>query len=336
MTTRVLRKLSIDTLRGLACILLVAFHVVGDTSTVGLRLDDNDLLSRLNDVLALLRMPLFSFLSGFVYAWRPYNGEPLKFIRGKARRLLIPMLLVGTLFAVLQANTPGANAGQYDWRLLHIVPVAHYWFLESLFIIFLLTACLDRFKLLATVKPFVVIWLLAATLLLLNPLPPYLGLQGAAYLMPFFLLGLASNRFADQLPRQPVMLLTAGLFVGTCLYLIFVAAALPYKASLPGLLIGTCCCVFLLRCNLELRWLAWIGVHSFAIYLFHSMFSAASRIALLRLDVDATAYLFVAGLAAGLFGPIAAAKVLRKIPHFGHWMLGESPKAARPPRLAQA
>lgn len=138
---------------------------------------------------------------------------------------------------------------------------------------------------------------------MLNPLPPYLGLQGAAYLMPFFLLGLASNRFADQLPRKPVMLLTAGLFAGTCLYLIVVAAALPYKASLPGLLIGSCCCVFLLRCNLEFRWLAWIGVHSFAIYLFHSMFSAASRIALLRLDVDATAYLFVAGLLAPSLRP---------------------------------
>lgn len=324
------RKLSIDTLRGLACILLVAFHVIGDTSKVGLRLGDDHALSRINDVLALLRMPLFSVLSGFVYAWRPYDGEPVKFISGKVRRLLIPMLLVGTLFAVLQANTPDANAGDYDWRLLHIIPVAHYWFLESLFIIFLLTAVLERLQLLATVKRFGAIWLLAAMLLLLNPLPPHFGLQGACYLLPFFLLGLACNRFADKLPRVPVMWLTAGLTLATCLSLAVVATSLPIKASVPGLLIGSCCCVFLLQSNFEARWLAWIGVNSFAIYLFHSMFSAASRIALIRLDVDSIAFLFAVGLVVGLSGPIVTARVLRQAPRLGAWILGESVKPRRP------
>ena len=327
-----MRKLSIDTLRGFACILLVAYHVIGNDSFAGLRLHGDQLLPQINDVLALLRMPLFSFLSGFVYAWRPYNGDASTFLKGKVRRLLIPLLLVGTLFAGLQVITPGVNAVRHDWHLLHIVPVAHYWFLESLFLIFLLTASLDRFALMSTPRGFTMVWLFAVLVFLLNPMPIYFGLQGATYLLPFFLLGLGCNRFAERLPRAPVMLLTAALMAGLGLYLVFVAHNVPDRTDIASLVIGASACVFLLRCRFEIRWLAWIGVYSFAIYLFHSMFSAASRIALIRLDVSSIAILFSAGLAAGIAGPIVLAMVLRRLP-WGHLPLGESkPKPQRAPR----
>ncbi len=324
------RKLSIDTLRGLACILLVAFHVVGGPSQ-GLRLPADHLLPQLNDVLQLLRMPLFSFLSGFVYAWRPYSGEPAMFLKAKVRRLLVPMLLVGTLFAVLQTHMPGVNGAQYDWRLLHIVPVVNYWFLESLFIIFVLTACLEQFALLSTPARFSLFWLLAALGFVFNPMPIYFGLQGAAYLLPFFLLGLASNRFGEQLPHGPVMLSTAALLGGLTLYQIFVMQAMPERPGIVALAISASLCVFLLRSHLELRWLAWIGVYSFAIYLFHSFFSAASRMALMQMGVRSVATLFIMGLLAGIAGPIVAAMILRRVP-WGNLPLGESKtKPARSP-----
>lgn len=325
------RKLSIDTLRGLACILLVGFHVIGHDSTAGLRLPHEHVLPQVNDALALLRMPLFSFLSGFVYAWRPYSGQPEAFVKAKVRRLLIPLLLVGTFFAVLQSFTPGANAGQYDWRLLHIVPVAHYWFLESLFIIFMLTVVLEHFGLMAAPRQFALVWLAAASIFLLNPMPIYLGLQGATYLLPFFLLGLGSNRFGDRLPRAAVLSATAAALVALVLYLVLVARTLPDRSQPVALAISVCACVFLLRCHFEVRWLAWIGVYSFGIYLFHSMFSAASRIALLQLGVHSISLLFVLGLVAGVSGPIIVTMVLRRIPG-GHLPLGESkPKRTRAP-----
>ena len=94
------RNLEIDTLRGLACLLLVAYHVIGATPSIGLKLSDG-LLRELNDDLAYIRMPLFTFLSGFVYALRPYAGNWSAYLKGKATRLLVPMLFVGTLFALL-------------------------------------------------------------------------------------------------------------------------------------------------------------------------------------------------------------------------------------------
>lgn len=321
------RKLSIDTLRGLACILLVAYHVIGHDSTAGLRLPQDHVLPQSNDLLALLRMPLFSFLSGFVYAWRPYQGDTPGFVKSKVRRLIVPLLLVGTLFAVLQAHTPGANAGQYDWRLLHVVPVAHYWFLESLFIIFMLTALLEHFALLSSPARFTAIWALAALLFVANPLPVHFGLEGAGYLLPFFLLGLGSNRFGERLPRGKVLLAAAALVAGASLYLVLSGQPLPEKAHFAALLISAGTCVLLVRSQLQVRWLAWIGVYSFAIYLFHSMFAAATRIVLTALGVTSLPVLFSAGLTVGVAGPIVAAIVLRRLPG-GHWPLGE-PKTRR-------
>jgi fucose 4-O-acetylase-like acetyltransferase len=317
------RKLSIDTLRGLACILLVAHHVIGHDTTAGLRLRPDHILPQVNEILALLRMPLFSFLSGFVYAWRPYSGDAGGFLKGKVRRLLVPMLLVGTLFAVMQANTPGANASEYDWRLLHIVPVAHYWFLESLFVIFMLTVLLERLALLATPNRFAMVWLVAGMLYLADPMPYHFGLQGATYLLPFFLLGLGSNRFGERLPRGLVMGLAAAMIAGLSLYLLLAAQAMPHRTQLTALLISACTCLFLVRTHVELRWLAWIGIYSFAIYLFHTMFSAGTRILLLQLSVTSVPVLFTLGLVAGVLGPIAAAMILRRVP-WGHLPLGES------------
>src|SRR6185436_8195287 len=118
----------------LACLLLVSYHVIGGDRDTGLRLADDHIAARINDFLALVRMPLFSFLSGMVYALRPLRGDIGPFASGKVRRLLVPMLVVGTGFALLQAAMSGTSGGSNGgtngsvtaWHLLHIIPVAHY------------------------------------------------------------------------------------------------------------------------------------------------------------------------------------------------------------------
>ncbi|MBV5298625.1 MAG: acyltransferase [Rhodoferax sp.] len=135
-------NLQIETLRGLACLLLVAYHMVGADPGNGLHLEDGP-LRWLNDGLAYLRMPLFTFLSGLVYGMRPFAGNSRAFLLGKTRRLLVPMLVVGTVFAVLQANIAGTHAVAMPWYLLHIQPVGHFWFVESLFWVFLVIWALE-------------------------------------------------------------------------------------------------------------------------------------------------------------------------------------------------
>ena len=88
---------SIETLRGLAIILMVAGHVIGNTSAHGMRVEDDSVFRHIYFSLKFLRMPLFTVISGYVYALRPLNTTMIgRFIKGKARRILVPMVAVGT------------------------------------------------------------------------------------------------------------------------------------------------------------------------------------------------------------------------------------------------
>ncbi|MGC3987601.1 MAG: acyltransferase [Pseudorhodoferax sp.] len=315
-----MRKISIDTLRGLACILLVGYHVAGGDPSSGLRLSDDHPITDLNEVLSIIRMPLFSFLSGFVYAWRPYDGDSLRFFKGKARRLLMPMLLVGTIFAMIQARMPGTNNQVENWFLLHIIPVAHYWFLESLFIIFLVTALLEHYRLMSTPKRSALVFFCASLLFVWAPLPHHLGLGGASYLFPFFLLGINANRFRDELEKA--LPWVVALFVLVSAYLVFFDGEVPQRNDELSLLVSATACIIVLSLKLEWPLVAAVGAESFVIFLFHSMFSSASRIALSAFGVKSVLVALPVGILVGLVGPILVGKVLRKLP-LGHWFIGE-------------
>src|SRR5262245_39111390 len=100
---------SVDTARGITCVLVVAFHAIGSTPSAGLHIANESSWRLFADLLGYVRMPAFAFLSGYVYAQRPFSNDAGAFVIGKARRLLIPMLVVGTAFAFLQAVVPGTN-----------------------------------------------------------------------------------------------------------------------------------------------------------------------------------------------------------------------------------
>src|SRR3569833_1800989 len=64
-------SLRVETLRGLACMLLVAYHVIGSHTASGLQISKETTKQKNTNQNMHLRMPLFTFLSGFVYAYRP-------------------------------------------------------------------------------------------------------------------------------------------------------------------------------------------------------------------------------------------------------------------------
>jgi peptidoglycan/LPS O-acetylase OafA/YrhL len=301
-------NLRIETLRGLACLLLVFYHVVGADPSNGLRVLDGP-VRWTNDTLAYLRMPLFTFLSGLVYGMRPFSGQASdsqQFLLGKCRRLLIPMLVVGTLFALLQAAVPGTNRSIKNWGHLHWEPVAHFWFVESLFWVFLLVWAGER---LSCFKSRQGVWfacLGAAAVTAWAPGGWYvLSIEGAFYLLPYFMFGMAISRrnwwFVFELPWVQVLLI-----------LVVVCSAWQLGAPVPGmnrrtpgvLLLGLALCSLCLATRIELRWLARIGTASYAIYLFHVFFTAATRIGLNYLHVDSMALKIVLGVSVGVFGPM--------------------------------
>ena len=320
------RNLQIDTLRGFACVLLVSFHVVGVNAEMGLHLPPEHWLQQLNGALAYLRMPLFSFLSGYVYAFRPFRAgqsDARGFIQGKMRRLLLPMLTVGTIFALMQNAMPGANQHVTNWWMLHIVPVAHFWFLEALFIIFMLLVALEQWRLLATPQRFAGVWALTVLAFVFLDVTPYFAANGAVYLMPFFLAGLACQRF--ELRSVPARWLATAVLGLACLWLAALPQPLGQGLSLPGLLAGLSVAFLLLRSGWRWPALAYVGSFSFAIYLMHVFFTAASRIAFNRLGLMDVYVLFGLGTLLGIAGPMLAALLIGRSARLKLWLLGEAP-----------
>lgn len=305
------RSAHIDTLRGLACLFLVFFHVVGDTPEVGLVLPRTHWLHALNDAVSYVRMPLFGFIAGYVYALRPYQGDTGRFVKSKLQRLLLPVLTVGTLFALIQARVPGAHPDPNPWWMLHIIPVAHYWFLQSLFLVFMVVMALEPLGALATRRALLAVGIVSAVLYAHWAAPIYLGLDGAVYLLPFFLAGLACRRFEWKLalwrPAAAALLMAAALAVA-----LNPAISASDRSNLPSLLLGLAAGFLLIQSNLQNRFLAWVGTYSFAIFLLHVFFTAASRIALRRMGVTDTYVLLVAGMLMGAAGPVVAALMIRR------------------------
>jgi fucose 4-O-acetylase-like acetyltransferase len=268
-------------------------------------------------------MPLFTFLSGLVYGWRPYSGNWKTFVNGKIRRLIIPMLVIGTIFTIVQALTPGTNNQVQEWQYLHLKPVAHYWFLESLFLIFIVIMLLEQWKVLETRKNFAIVLFMAAIAYVTNIGTPWFSIAGAFYLFPYFLAGLYSTRFPLQLDHPR----TKGYIAIAAVLLFLVLFGHEYggeRRSINALIIGTLSCSALLLTKAESTWLAEIGNYSYAIYLFHVFFTAASRIGLTKLGITNTWLLFVAGTIIGLTGPIVIELIAQQNKTARTLLLGKS------------
>ncbi|WP_457280142.1 acyltransferase family protein [Polaromonas sp. P5_D5] len=317
------RSMEVDTVRGIACILLVLFHVVGDTPSVGLKVPEGHWLQMFNEGLAYIRMPLFSFISGYVYAFRPYEGNAAEFIKGKVRRLLLPLITVGTIFAVVQAFTPGANSSVNQWWLLHIEPVGHFWFLEALFIVFLVVLLLEHLNALSTAAGFAVAWALSAVLFDYFSPPNYFAARGAVYLLPFFLAGLACKRFDIGTPKA--RLVAAAVFICAATGAMLFPQFSEQGSSVAALALGVSSAFLLLRSGWSFAPLAYIGSFSFAIYLLHVFFTAASRIAFRKLGITDTYVLMTLGLVAGIAGPVVSALLISRHAGLNLWLLGTVP-----------
>ena len=314
-------SLRVQTLRGLACVLLVAFHVIGSHAGSGLRVDEDSLYRQFSNLFMHLRMPLFTFLSGFVYAYRPvFQGAARAFAAKKLTRLLLPLICVSTLYFLLTLVVPestGKRPLEQIWRI-YVFPYVHFWFLQAIVLIFLAVVMLESLRLLSSLRPYTLVLALSMALHL------YLRLEDAdsamfsavhaAYLAPFFLLGLGANRFRAILRRPAVFWVSAACFLGAMtLHSVAIAAHghIAEPGTLLGLLIGASGTLTLIQCFPRWRALQLLGAYSFTIYLFHPFFVAASRAVLKLAQVTSTELGFVLGLAAGVLGPALLERALR-------------------------
>jgi len=304
-------RYNVTELRGLACLLLVAYHTVG-VPGAGMHVSDDSLYRYLTSSFELIRMPLFTFISGFVYAARPVReGALVVFFSKKVRRLLLPFLIVSTVFYLLQTNAPGSNgthAPTEMWRI-YVFSYAHLWYLQALFAIFAVVAVADSFGLIGRPLPFAAAFALSlVAFVAIDTQANVWSVNEAATLLPHFMLGVAVRRFAGTFGQPRVWALAPlGLAVGLAIHqaslLHLTDMHIGWKSGV-ALLCGMGGALTLLRVMPSSKVLRTIGGASYAIYLYHTFFSAAVRIVLLRMGWNSDLLVFGTSLATGIAGPM--------------------------------
>jgi len=329
----------LQTLRGVACILLVAFHTVGNHPTSGLHVADDSGYRFFANLFQYIRMPLFTFLSGFVYAYRPVlSGGLADLAWRKLTRLLLPLLCVSTLYFAATRFAPSDSNGvipfEQMWRI-YIFPYVHYWFLQAIILLFAAVAVLDRWQLLATPARYTVALVACIVVHLLIDMTraddvPF-GAFYALHFAPYFLLGLGANRFRSLLLQPRVS--------WTCVALLLVAMALHARNLLSGaqldrngslleVTIAASATLAMVRLFPAFRPLEIVGAYSFGIYLFHPFFVAAVRVASKPLEV--LAILFTACVIAGVLGPMGLERLLGRVPVVKTLLFGTRTRIPQP------
>jgi fucose 4-O-acetylase-like acetyltransferase len=310
---------------------LVAYHVIGASSSEGLRVPDNSPWRYFADTFVYLRMPLFTFLSGVVYALRPVRASTRlsTFTTGKMRRLLVPMLIFGTAYALAQTFLPGANDPiSVPWYLWNIIPVGPYWFLISMMWVFVAVAVLEKTGVLNRLST--VLGVIVAAFVVDAMLPPavnFLGWRTAFYLFPFFIVGLAASRFRWRTAPgwAKLTVAAAGLLLGiySQLGLAGLVSQVPARHSLIAGALGSALCLTLMLTRWSWGPLVVIGGFSFTIYTAQVFGVGAMRLALNRLGVEALSVSVLLCIAAGIVLPMCLEIVARRSRTLSTLLLGK-------------
>jgi len=325
----------VQALRGIACLLLVAFHTVGSSAASGLRVPDDSLYRQFTNLFVHLRMPLFTFLSGFIYGLRPLRpGQAVAFSGKKLRRLGVPLLVASTLLYCLHAAAhhpvpPGM------WTI-YVFPYWHLWFVQALLVVFAVVVVLESIGALSTFTGFAAVFALALALYFHGPFGTLnvFGVYNAAYLLPFFLCGLAAHRYREVLQSSRALIATVLCFVltqGFHSYVVLTRTLPPIEPvdhrSALNLAIGMSASLCALQLLPRMPLVERIGGFSYPIYLYHPLFVAAVLSVAGAASVDARGLVFTVACIAGVAGPIAMGLVARHVP--GGQLLLEGRPSAR-------
>lgn len=309
-------RLELATIRGIACLALVAYHVVGPSSDSGMHLPETSSWHYAVHSFDFLRMPLFSVLSGYFYARHRVTGASLlPFLRKKAVRLGAPLFFVTAVMLQLRWIAYGDPTTFFQAALFHY---QHLWFLQALILIFLGITIWDSVS-----RPGILgLGLVGFAAVMISrsfPLTGFFSINGAFYLAPFFLFGMILREERALLANPNS--LRAALWIVAVVMLVQQAGALGLgqanpidRTSLPAVLCGCGAAYALFVLCPRVLILETVGTFSYTIYLWHSVAAAAARSVLEREFGLATGAEFLILLATGVLVPIAMHKLVESMP----------------------
>ncbi|WP_193177988.1 acyltransferase family protein [Oricola nitratireducens] len=325
---RVEKALPIETVRIIATILLVTYHVIGSSPSYGLEVDYPHPARLFADFFVDLRMPLFAFISGLVFAIRPIRPPELpRFMIGKVRRLIVP----GTVAIFLSVIAVKLVDTHFEmerplWQFA-VFPYLHYWFLMSIFLIFVIYAPLDAWTRGKSALP-----VFLCSLVLYEsgwkPEQNVFSIYGAIYLLPYFLLGVLFHRNVNEIFARTGLLIplaflavAAASYVNVSEYLDTGRFSVDNR-DLQSLAFGFGACMLAMMTLPRISILARFGPYSYTIYLYHVFATSFARRGLTAAGIEDSAVFIAVGVVCGLALPVLLHVVAKRFPLTRVAMLG--------------
>lgn len=325
---------NMDSVRGLACLLIIALHVVGDAATNGLHLPMTSNWHYAMRSIEFLRIPLFTALSGYLYAGKRLSREDLgNFWVKKLRRLAIPLLFVTAVELALRRRAYGDET---SLMVALLFSFGHLWYIQALILLFAIISLLDAY-----IRPSVysLILMALATIMVAQAgvtLPTFFSVYGIAYLGPYFLFGIIVREQPALLRDRRVGNVAIGIVA-----IVLAAQQLGLWGltvgvdllQLPAALAGMSFVIVLLQRFPRINLLASIGQYSYTIYLWHVMASAGARNALIKAGMTDLPVIFTLCFLCGLTLPIILYHIARRVPLLSTAVTGERWLRAVPPTV---
>jgi len=319
-----LESARVQTLRGIACLLLVAFHAIGSSSASGLHAPDSSVYRHFTNLFVHIRMPLFTFLSGLVYAYRPLQPEQaLEFSGKKLRRLGVPLIVATTVLYTLHLVTDHRVPPASQVWTIYIYPYWHLWFVQALLLVFVAVITFEMLGALSTFRQFLYVFALSLVLYSGGLFEGHeaFGLNNSTYLLPFFLAGLAAHRYRSVLQTRQALILTLGCLIaaqGWHSYFVLTRTLAPIDPvahrSILNLMIGMSASLSALQLLPRMRLMEQIGGSSYTIYLYHPVFVAAALTGIGNRFPLPTGLLFAIAGTVGIVGPMLLERGAARVP----------------------
>ncbi|MEA3467359.1 MAG: acyltransferase [Thermodesulfobacteriota bacterium] len=318
----------VDYAKGIAIILVVYAHLLSSGLHAGLAIPENFFLLSDSTVYSF-HMPLFFFLAGLFARQSLLKRGSWKFFVSKFRFIAYPYLLWSFLQGTVElmfSKQSHRGITVADLFTIPYLPLAQFWFLYAIFLMYAVYAFLSYLGKFAPVILLVLAWIL-----FFNPISSeVMALHGFSTGFLFFILGLLIKEYFAYVERSSIPFsITLVLF---CLLMGSTYTAFEYLIEPTRLTDGShpfyflfLACVGILFCIGLAQYLAkkkcctvikTFGIYSIQIYLVHMLAGVAVRIALLNfLSIENPVLHMIAGVSAGLFVPIALYKITMKA-HF--------------------